>query len=57
MDQTQPPDKTALIETLRSNCEEVVSGVSALGSAKLEQGRYEDGWNGRQILAHITSIE
>jgi len=22
-----------------------------------EQGRYESGWNGRQILAHIASIE
>ena len=25
--------------------------------ARLEEGRYENGWNGRQILAHIASIE
>ncbi len=24
---------------------------------RLEEGRYENGWNGRQILAHIASIE
>jgi hypothetical protein len=23
----------------------------------LEEGRYENGWNGRQILAHLASIE
>jgi hypothetical protein len=31
--------------------------VRALPAAKLEEGRYENGWNGRQILAHIASIE
>lgn len=25
--------------------------------ALLEEGRYESGWNGRQILAHMASIE
>jgi Mycothiol maleylpyruvate isomerase N-terminal domain len=31
--------------------------VRALPAARLEEGRYENGWNGRQILAHIASIE
>jgi hypothetical protein len=31
--------------------------VRALTPAALEDGRYENGWNGRQILAHLASIE
>lgn len=31
--------------------------VCALPPARLEEGRYESGWNGRQILAHLASIE
>ena len=31
--------------------------VRALPPERLEEGRYENGWNGRQILAHIASIE
>ena len=34
-----------------------VALVSSLPPARLEEGRYENGWNGRQILAHIASIE
>jgi hypothetical protein len=35
----------------------VVRLIRAMEPARLEQGRYENGWNGRQILAHIASIE
>ena len=28
-----------------------------LSPQQLEEGRYENGWNGREILAHIASIE
>jgi uncharacterized damage-inducible protein DinB len=31
--------------------------VRALRPEQLEEGRYENGWNGRQILAHLASIE
>jgi hypothetical protein len=31
--------------------------VGSLPPERLEEGRYEGGWNGRQILAHIASIE
>ena len=31
--------------------------VRSLPHERLEDGRYENGWNGRQILAHIASIE
>ena len=46
-----------LLEDLRSSRDEVLRIVRALPTAKLEEGRYENGWNGRQILAHIASIE
>lgn len=34
-----------------------MSKVGALLSEQLEEGRYENGWNARQILAHVASIE
>jgi len=49
--------KSELLAALRANRDEVVARVRALSPAQLEQGRYENGWNGRQILAHIASIE
>ncbi len=51
------PSKAELIETLRSAGEEVAAKLRALPAEAFEQGRYESGWNGRQILAHIASIE
>ena len=51
------PSKAELLEALRSSRDEVVALVSSLPPARLEEGRYESGWNGRQILAHIASIE
>lgn len=51
------PNKTELLAALRSSGQEVIGRVGALPPAELEQGRYESGWNGRQILAHIASIE
>jgi hypothetical protein len=49
--------KATLVERLRSGRDEVVSTVEAIDLATLEQGRYENGWNGRQIIAHIAAIE
>ena len=51
------PSKTQLIETLRSTGAETAARLRALPPEAFEQGRYENGWNGRQILAHIASIE
>lgn len=53
----RPPSKTDLLKELRTSRDEVVAIVRALPPARLEEGRYENGWNGRQILAHIASIE
>jgi hypothetical protein len=51
------PTKDELLGALRSSGELVVQRVRELDPTKLEEGRYESGWNGRQILAHIASIE
>jgi hypothetical protein len=51
------PTKAELLDALRSSGRDVIERVRALPAAELENGRYENGWNGRQILAHIASIE
>src|SRR5439155_5177002 len=37
--------------------ENAVARLRKIPDAEFEKGRYESGWNGRQILAHIASIE
>jgi hypothetical protein len=49
--------KAELLEALRRSRDEVVGIVRGLPPERLEDGRYENGWNGRQILAHLASIE
>jgi hypothetical protein len=49
--------KSELLEALRASRDEVLQIVRAIPPERLEEGRYESGWNGRQILAHIASIE
>jgi DinB family protein len=49
--------KGELLEALRASRDEVLAIVRGVPAARLEEGRYEGGWNGRQILAHIASIE
>jgi DinB superfamily len=49
--------KRELLQALHRSRDEVVAIVRTMSSAGLEEGRYENGWNGRQILAHIASIE
>ncbi len=51
------PSKTELLDALRTSRDEVVGIVRGLPPERLEEGRYENGWNGRQILAHVASIE
>lgn len=49
--------KAELIEALRAGGQEAVERLSALPEEKFGEGRYENGWSGRQILAHVASIE
>ena len=51
------PSKADLLRALRDSRDQVVNLVASLPPARLEAGRYEGGWNGRQILAHVASIE
>ena len=49
--------KAELLEALRAKEQYVTEKLGSLPAADLEAGRYESGWNGRQILAHIATIE
>jgi DinB superfamily len=52
-----PASKQELLNKLRISGDDIVSKLRAMPAESFEQGRYESGWNGRQILAHIASIE
>jgi hypothetical protein len=56
---TEPtiPSRAEIVELLRDTGAEAVRKLRALDPASFEEGRYESGWNGRQILAHVASIE
>ncbi|HVQ75942.1 MAG TPA: maleylpyruvate isomerase N-terminal domain-containing protein [Candidatus Binatia bacterium] len=53
----RPPTRDELLVALRASGDEVAAIVRAMPPERLEEGRYENGWNGRQILAHLASIE
>jgi hypothetical protein len=57
MTDAKVPSKSELLAALRRSGDEVVRIVSGEPAERLGEGRYENGWNGRQILAHIASIE
>lgn len=52
-----PPTKAELVAALRSSGREVVETLRTVPPATFEEGRYENGWNARQILAHVAAIE
>jgi hypothetical protein len=56
---TEPssPTKAELLAALRASAQEVLDLLQALPDAAYARGCYENGWNGREILAHIASIE
>jgi uncharacterized damage-inducible protein DinB len=49
--------KQELLDALRSSEEQLDKVLAPLSPREYETGRYENGWNGHQILAHIASIE
>jgi hypothetical protein len=57
MSPERAPSKAELLAALQTSRDEVVAAIRSMPAARLEEGRYENGWNGRQILAHIASIE
>jgi hypothetical protein len=46
-----------LVADLRRQGEEVAAAFRAVAPEKWDEGRYEGGWNARQILAHVAAIE
>jgi hypothetical protein len=57
MTETPTPSKRALLDALHATRDEVLSVIRSLSPAQLEEGRYERGWKGREILSHVASIE
>ena len=49
--------KARLLEALRASEQRLIDRLSGLPPEHFEQGAYESGWNRRQILAHVASIE
>ncbi len=49
--------KPQLLAALRQGERDTIDKLSRLHAERFEEGRYENGWNGRQILAHIAAIE
>ena len=49
--------KDELLGVLRDNRDEIEAALAGLTDEMLSQGRYENGWNGLEILAHIAAIE
>ncbi|MFN2463474.1 MAG: maleylpyruvate isomerase N-terminal domain-containing protein [Candidatus Dormibacteria bacterium] len=42
---------------MRANGVEIAARVRAMPAEAFAEGSWENGWNGRQILAHVASIE
>ncbi len=51
------PTKAELLDALRSSGKQALETLQALPAEKWTEGRYENGWNAREILAHLSSIE
>lgn len=51
------PTKSDLLRDLRESGANAVRELRGLPVATFDEGRYENGWDGRQILAHMAAIE
>jgi hypothetical protein len=49
--------KQQLISDLKTNGEEAIARLKAAPADRFQVGVYENGWNGKEILAHMASIE
>ena len=54
---TEAVTKAALLEGLRSGRDNLLTSLRGIRDEEFEKGLYENGWNGRQILAHVAGIE
>jgi hypothetical protein len=53
----QAVSKQQLLAALRSGGDDAFAKLGAIPAAKFEEGAYENGWNARQVLAHVAAIE
>ena len=51
------PTKAELLEALSKSGRSAVEALRAMPAERWTEGRYENGWNAREILAHLASIE
>jgi hypothetical protein len=49
--------RDALLEGLRGGRDRLLGSLGPIPPENFERGAYENGWNGRQVLAHIAGIE
>ena len=49
--------KQQLLENMRATGRAFADGVRGLAPEDLAEGRYEEGWTAKDILAHVASIE
>lgn len=49
--------KEQLIEGLHTSEQQLVDALADVDAADLETGCYENGWNAREVLAHVASME
>jgi uncharacterized protein (TIGR03083 family) len=49
--------KEQLIEGLRTSEQQLIESLDSVAAADLESGCYENGWNAREVLAHVASME
>jgi uncharacterized protein (TIGR03083 family) len=54
---TETITKQQLIENARATGREFVDAVRAVPPEQWPEGRYEEGWTAKDILAHVASIE
>jgi uncharacterized protein (TIGR03083 family) len=53
----QPTDIPELLSELRATRDEVLAALRELDPDRLDGSVYEDGWDARQLAAHLSSIE
>lgn len=49
--------RSRLLEELRASEQELLEKLRGLSAEALEKGCYENGWNAKQVLTHVASIE
>lgn len=57
MTDTPAVSKEKLLSELRASGDELLEKLESLPAEAFGSGCYENGWNARQVLAHVTAIE